>query len=762
MDSGISRALLRIVTACVFAAGLTGIASAQNLTDPDPNSPTPVLLSQIDSTYAVAVMGDRPVNFNRISRDVFRSGQTIRVFVTGIRLMQGEGANAFRLYVEDANGRKFRFPVTNISPANVPGTSIKAYGLTVTLSDQIGYFGEPEQGDILIGVTWRGLISNRVRLSLGQAGGKIKDDPGAVPTPARSIKTYQTPSGEDEGDYVGYRWSGDRMRFLEQSTFGPTFTMDSRLRRIGLRTWLAEQFEAPYPSINTPYPIFPLRNNDPQNPDTGCGMFQYEPTQSPEYQACVRDHYTMYPVQKWLFQEAFYGDSQLRHRVAWALAQMWVTSGLDVQQSRHMVEYHKVLSNNAFGSYRTLMEQVTLHPTMGTYLDMAISTRQNPNENYARELMQLFTIGLFHLNQDGTLKLDGNNEPIPTYDQEGVNNLTKVLTGWRHCSIAGPDCPNIPSGAVNYIDPMYITNTNNHDQTAKTLLTWPADPAFPPVGTSIAACTNCSNAANIRAYANASMDTALDNIFAHPNVAPFVSKIMIQHLVTSDPTPAYVGRVAAVFNNNGAGVRGDMKAVVKAILLDVEARGDVKTDPGFGKLREPVQLATNLLRATGVRSADGLNQSDGVIFQRAEFTGMGQLPFRSPTVFNFYPPDYAVPGTTMLGPEFALMTTGTSIQRANFVNRFVYSTPPVPGGTANAPLGTSLDFSDLQALVVADPTCNRLMDELDRRMMHSTMSDEMRNIILTAVTSISSTNTLARAQAGVHLVATSSQYQVQR
>src|SRR5688572_13693672 len=151
----------------------------------------------------------------------------------------------------------------------------------------------------------------------------------------------------------------------------------------------------------------------------------------------------MYQPQTWFMREAFYGEPQLRHRVAWALLQVMVTSGVDVQQGRHMVEYHKILSNNAFGNFRTLMKQVTLNAAMGTYLDMAISTKNNPNENYARELMQLFSIGLFMLNQDGTLQLDAESNPIPTYDQNGVNNLTKVLTGWTLCNVNNPAiCPN--------------------------------------------------------------------------------------------------------------------------------------------------------------------------------------------------------------------------------------------------------------------------------------------------------------------------------
>jgi hypothetical protein len=357
------------------------------------------------------------------------------------------------------------------------------------------------------------------------------------------------------------------------------------------------------------------------------------------------------------------------------------------------------------------------------------------------------------LNQDGTNQLDESGNPIPTYDQTTVNDLTKVLTGWSFCETTSL-CPNRTVGSQNFIDPLLLVNTN-HDLTAKTLLNYPG-----VTNRNVAACTGCTGT-SIATYANNSMEQALDNIFYHPNVGPFVSKILIQHLVTSDPTPAYVGRVAAVFNNNGLGERGDIKAVVRAILLDPEARGNVKTDPNFGKLREPVLYSTNILRGFNVRAADGVSQSDGYLTGRGEFTGMGQTPFLSPTVFKFYPPSYVIPGTSMLGPEFAIMTTGTAIQRTNFVNRFVFTSIPVTV-SVNSPAGTALDFSDLQALSSADATGNLLVNELDRRMLHGTMSSAMRATLLPAITSISSGDPLGRARQAVYLVATSSQYQVQR
>src|SRR5947208_16023182 len=292
--------------------------------------------------------------------------------------------------------------------------------------------------------------------------------------------------------------------------------------------------------------------------------------------------------------------------------------------------------------------------------------------------MQWLSVGLFMLNQDCTLQLDGTGNPIPTYDQNNVNNLTKVLTGWTFCQTVGSACPNVTVGTVNYIDPMLL-NTNNTDLTAKTLLSYPGSTT-----TNIAACGNCTTAANITTYANASMNQALDNIYNHPNIGPFVCKTLIQQMVTSDPTPAYVGRVVAVFNANRASST-QLKEVVKAILLDPEARGDSKTDPGFGELREPVQLAANFLRTFNVRSADGTTQSDGYLMGRGEFTGMAQIPFLSPTVFNYYPPSYVVPGTSTLGPEFAIMNTGTAVQRANFANQFTFAAIPVTVSNPNAP-----------------------------------------------------------------------------
>lgn len=714
-----SRLWRQILGAGLLVFLLTFSFPAQD-EDPNPDSPTPVLLIENGSSRALTAMPDSPERTNslRTKTRIFSQSSTVSLFVSNLDLMPDEGANAFRVNVEDTKGREYRFPVLDVNPVkNQEGV----YALTVQLKDELGYWGRVKfGGDVLVSVSWRGLVSNSARLAIGKFGGAFKNDSAANSTAAPPAKTGKF-ENVSEPDFVGYYFSTDRTRLLEQATFGPTAVLDLKIRRLGVRNWLNGQFEAPYPT--NPYPNLALM---PTNVPTSCDTI------------CKRDFYSMYPVQNWFFKEALYGDAQLRHRVAWTLGELWVISGVDIQQASHMFAYQQLLAKNAFGNYRDLMTDLTLNPGMGDYLDMARSTKNSPNENYGREILQLFNIGLFMLNQDGTRQLDGNGKPIPTYDQNTVNNFTKVFTGWSFCNTS---CPNSTPGAVNFKDPM-ILNQNNHDVTAKTLLSYP-------------------NAVNqtLPAGQNGATDLAqaLDNIFNHPNVAPFVSRMLIQHLVTSDPTPAYVGRVAAIFNNNGANVRGDLKAVVRAILLDPEARGDFKTDPKYGKLREPVQLATNILRQFNAKSADGTTQSDGYI--NPIISPMGQDAFRSPTVFNYYTPDYIVPGTALNGPEFGILTTGTAIARANFVNTIVFSKVNT---SVNAPFGTSIDLSGMQALAAADASGNQLLDALNTKLMHGTMSAQMKNTILTAVQAVSATDTLTRARTAVYLVASSSQYQVQR
>ena len=368
-------------------------------TDPNPDSPIPVLISQNDSLRALAHLPGKSLNSfktsgkmtgnfrERTENEAFDYNSTIILYVTNVELMSGENANAFRVYIEDQAGRKYRFPVTAIEP--VKGFEW-VYAVTVNLRDEIGFWKEkPFSGDVSLRLSWRGNTSNSVLLGIEKSGGKIQLDEDAKPTPFPNTPIIDETQTEN---VVGYKYSGDRIRFLEQATFGPTVALDDRLRRIGLRVWLAEQFDAPYPGANNPYPNLVLKSVDV---DTGCPF----PRTDPQFAVCSRDYYSMYLPQNWFFKEALYGDAQLRHRVAWALGQIWVVSGVDTQQASWMIAYHQKLSENAFGNYRTLMKDITLNPAMGNYLDMIRSTRNNPNENYPREILQLFSIGLFMLDR---------------------------------------------------------------------------------------------------------------------------------------------------------------------------------------------------------------------------------------------------------------------------------------------------------------------------------------------------------------------------
>ncbi len=739
--------ILRIATSslCVsFALALAGLNSYAQ-TDPNPDSPAPVLISEEGSTRALTSLVRRNPRDARsgMQRSAFQPGSYATLFVTNLDLIEGEGANSIRVWAEDGKKRVFRFPIVDFR--TVPGREY-VYAVSVLLRDEIGYFDPPTYGDLLINVAWRGMSSNKVRLAYGAFGGAVVDEPGAVPTPFPLVPPVRK---SDEPSLTGeYRYAGDAKRLLEQASFGPSRASEERVRMLGLRGWLNEQFKLPYSTYLASYPTSVLKSLDSTLVGIGCGNGAGGTDAT-----CIRDYYSMYPLQNWFYKQAMYGDQQLRHRTAWALSQIWVTSGLENNQSGWMIEYHKILSKHAFGNWRNLMYDMTVSPAMGNYLDMVRSTKTNPNENYGREILQLFNVGLFLLNQDGTLQRDGQGNPIDTYTQAEVDAFTKVFTGWSFCETTGTSCPNRTISAPNYKDPMLLA-TGNHDLTSKTLLNYSG-----VTTRTVAACTGCTTAAAINTYAGNSLNQALDNIFYHPNTAPFVSKLLIQNLVTSDPSPAYVGRVSAVFTANRTNPV-QMQEVLKAILLDPEARGSVKTDTRYGKLREPVILTTNLLRQFDALAVDGVNESDGVINGYASY--MLQNTFNPTTVFNYYPFEYVIPGTTIPGPEFGIYNTGSSVARLNIVNAMVYSQIGV--GT-NSPAGTKLRFIDAQAVAAADPTSNRLVDYLSEKMLHRSMSPQMRTSILTAVNAITgttSTTYLARAQTAAFLIASSSQYQVQR
>jgi len=505
--------------------------------------------------------------------------------------------------------------------------------------------------------------------------------------------------------------SADAIRFLEQSTWGPTPELVAHVQSVGFEQFLNEQFDAP-PSSYPTLPLYPTTRDN-----AAC----------PSGSACQRDNYTIYPIQTRFFTNALYGADQLRQRVAFALHQIIVVSNVDITQPSWMAPYLQLLDRHALGSFRQLLYDMSLNPAMGNYLDIAGNTKAVPNENYGREILQLFSLGTFRLNQDGTQQLDLNGAPIPAYTQDTVNNFARVFTGWQRAAAPA-------TGVPNYLDPM-VANQSQHDVGEKTLL----------------------NATVLPAKQSAAQDLidAIDNIVNDPNVGPFISKQLIQHLVTSNPSPAYVARVASVFNGDLGSSRGDLKAVVKAILLDPEARGDLKSDPNYGHLKHPALLITNLLRAFHARSADGTGPSDGYLNPQA--VNMGMDVFRPPSVFSYFSPSSGVPGTNgVRGPEFGLLSTSTALRRINFVNTMVFSRIAVG---VNAPTGTSLDLSELQSLAA---TPDQLVQHLNLQLLHGTMSQEMRDTILRAVTAVAATNPLKRARTALYLVASSSQYQVEK
>ena len=485
------------------------------------------------------------------------------------------------------------------------------------------------------------------------------------------------------------------VRMLEQSTFGPTPELVTQVQQMGFDAFLQSQFTAP----NSTY-------LDPAPTDMGLGK-----------------------VQTRFFLNAVNDSDQLRQRVAFALNEIWVVSQNKVNDPTGYTNYMRALTNDALGNYYDVIKDVTLTPAMGHFLDMVNNdkpgTGQHANENYARELMQLFTLGLGELHSDGTVQVDGSGNAIPTYTQDDVMALGRVLTGWTY--------PTQPGQTLQKHNPSYyggpmVPFESNHDSGSKTLL-----------GQPIAAGQS----------AEQELDAALTIIFNHPNLPPFVSQQLIEKLVTSNPSPAYVARVAAAFtsgtfNSYGSGKRGDMQATLAAILLDPEARrGDSTTtaEVGDGKLREPAVMMVSIARAFHANT-------DG-----SGFTGWGgnmsQHVFNSGSVFNFFPPQNLIPGTTLNGPEFAIFNTNTSLARANFINSIVY------GQISGA---TKVDFTP----VINAGTPDQMADWLNNLFLHGTTSSSMKQTVVTAVNAVSSTDAKDRARTAIYLVASSSQYQVQR
>ena len=509
----------------------------------------------------------------------------------------------------------------------------------------------------------------------------------------------------------------DAVRLLQQATFGPTAAAVDHVKSVGAAAFVAEQLAAPVSHYST-YPYVPVG-----------GAATYCATDPDPF--CARDYYSLFLVQNDFFRQAIGGADQLRQRVAFALSQVLVTSGLDVNFAYAMSGYQQAFRDLAFGNYADVLARVTLSPVMGDYLNMVNNDKPQgevqPNENYARELMQLFSIGVWELNADGTLLTDANGAPIPTYDQDTIEGYAHVFTGWTYPPLPGQQ-PRTHNPR-NYLAPM-VGVESNHDTGSKELLNDSVSPAGLPMAADLA--------------------NALGSVFQHPNVGPFIARALIQKLVTGDPTPQYVGRVAAVFANNGSGIRGDLSAVVAAVLLDPEARGAQKIDPGYGKLREPVLYLTGLARALDAKS-------DGV-FLSQQSAALGQSLFNPPSVFNYYPPTYVVPGTQSIGPEFALQNSSTAINRYNAANTLAFGVI-APLATLPGATGTQPDWSALTAL---GQNADALVDRLDTLLLNGTMPASMHAAVVTAVNAVPQSDPLTRAKTALYLVGSSSFYQVER
>ncbi|UXI67225.1 DUF1800 domain-containing protein [Tahibacter amnicola] len=536
-------------------------------------------------------------------------------------------------------------------------------------------------------------------------------------------------------------------RFLTQASYGPTLADIQRLRQIGYNAWLDEQFAAT-PSYEAPFLDWVTTQPNGQN-----SVYQQQRLES------------------WFINSAGLYDpsnpprihnDQLRQRVALALSEIMVVSDRNAGltfQAWALASYYDMLVRNAFGNYRTLLEDVTLHPAMGVYLNMygnrkpdaALNIR--PDENYAREILQLFSVGLKQLNLDGTPVLSGG-QPVPTYNQNVVRGFAHVFTGWHlnGCTVNEyPDCANnwFDSDSPSWRNPMTAFEQYHDNTTDKQLLNYPG--VALPNGLLVHGGT-----------AQQEMAAALNNVFNHPNVGPFIAKQLIQRLVTSNPSPGYVQRVATVFNNNGASVRGDLKAVVKAILLDSEARFG-HTGPNadkFGKLREPMLKLVQLWRLTTARSANG---RINLLMDPGEEYGQG--PLRSPTVFNFFKPTFQNPGEIrtlgLVSPEFQIATDSAVVSVPNDLDwRIFYFYVGSTYSYAQDPDQMLIDYASLNALAANPAT---LLDRLNLLLMSNQMSPFMRQVILTRLNAMTNTNGgRDRVQHALYLIINSPEYSIQK
>lgn len=486
----------------------------------------------------------------------------------------------------------------------------------------------------------------------------------------------------------------DAVRLAHQATFGPSEALVKNIRKQGAARWISSQ----------------MKLNSSTYTTGGSGAIHKHTNRNRDFCStrnnnCWRDWYSTTPLVWDFYRNATTKPDQLRQRVALALQQIVVVSNLEVSGTYGFKYYNNTLLKQAFGNYREVLRKVILSPVMGDYLNNANNDRNEPNENFARELLQLFSVGTCNLNADGTL---AGGVCTPTYDNEIVRSYAYALTGWTYprggkspwgCGSGGTNC--------RYYQGDMVPVAARHNTQALTLLS----------GQLLAEGHSAQQA----------LDAVLNSLMAHPNTAPFVSRQLIQHLVTSNPSPAYVTNVANAFTTGrfgafGTGRPGDMKAVVAAILLDPEARTETPANTA-GRLREPVQLFTGAIRALNGRT-------DGDALSWGWGEELRQHVFRSPSVFNFYPPDYPVPGTSLVGPAFGIHNANAALQRMNYLNYLVFW-----GGSQKAkgvPRGIGT-FARLQAFTADATDPARLVDRLALLNLGEVLPETERTAVINAV-----------------------------
>lgn len=488
----------------------------------------------------------------------------------------------------------------------------------------------------------------------------------------------------------------DAARFLMQATYGPTFDEIQALTESSYAEWIDQQIKLK-PTFHYDFSV-----------DLGWVLDNGNVTSSAHKYS-------------WLLASTR-AEDQLRQRMAYALKQIFVMSEItpvpSINHTRY-VEYYDLLLENAFGNYRDLLEKITLNSLMGSYLTMAQNSKESeelgttrPDENFAREIMQLLTIGLWELNIDGSQKKDANGNSIPSYDDAIIEQFSRVFTGWHYGNARGFTHRTIPG------EPAMVAYQDYHDTTAKVLLERSAAAHLIPAGM----------------VAEAELDAALDNLFYHPNVGPFVSKQLIQRFVTSNPSPEYITRVANVFNGNNSNgsaashERGDLEAVIKAILLDNEARTGHKVKPEtFGKYKEPLIRLVSMWRVANLIKRTGFNTNSVT-----RISYLQQFPYRAQTVFGFFSLDYSPPGELanngLLAPEGQLLNLESMVSAGSLFYGLLIPNTGTDDDNTNTAV---IDTSHLQAMLPDDlKRPEELVDYLDLVMLAGQMPDFMREELL--------------------------------